>query len=50
MLNKRPFLLAAAYVDLHSFMSFPILELRYDGVGLVWTVEIEWMIHSKNEQ
>ncbi len=25
------------------------LELRYDGVGLVWTVEIEWMIHSKNE-
>ncbi|CDT99027.1 hypothetical protein VCR12J2_620022 [Vibrio coralliirubri] len=23
------------------------LELRYDGAGLVWTVEIEWMIHSK---
>ncbi|CDT58488.1 hypothetical protein VCR29J2_360698 [Vibrio coralliirubri] len=23
------------------------LELRYDGVGLVWTVESEWMIHSK---
>ncbi|CAK1808755.1 conserved hypothetical protein [Vibrio crassostreae] len=29
------------------YVTPPILELRYHGVGSIWTVESEWMIHSK---